>query len=52
LINLATELAATDLKCSVIASLNVERADDIMQSFNEDELEQWSAGWCGTGRLD
>jgi hypothetical protein len=41
---LTRELAATDMKSSVIASPNLERADDIVKGFNKDELEQWKAG--------
>jgi hypothetical protein len=41
---LTAELAFTNMKGSVIASPNFERADDIVKSFNEDELEQWKVG--------
>jgi hypothetical protein len=38
---LVQELASTSMKHSVIAP---ERANDIVKSFNEDELEQWRVG--------
>jgi hypothetical protein len=44
LIYLVQELASTSMKHSVIASPNAERANDIVKSFNEDELEQWKVG--------
>jgi len=42
--HLTAELAFTNMKGSVIASPNFERADDIVKSFNKDELEQWKVG--------
>ena len=41
LINVTLELASTDMKDSVIANLNRERADDTVKSFNKDQLEEW-----------
>ncbi|KAF8319201.1 hypothetical protein F5887DRAFT_378307 [Amanita rubescens] len=42
LMDLTLELASTDMKDSVIANLNRERADDIVKSFNnKDQLEEW-----------
>jgi len=42
--HLTAELAFTNMKGSVIASPNPERANDIVKSFNEDELKQWKVG--------
>jgi hypothetical protein len=44
LMHLTEALASTSMKHSVIASPNPERANDIVKSFNEDELEQWKVG--------
>lgn len=44
LMHLTLELASTNMKGSVIANPDLERADDIVKSFNEDELEQWKVG--------
>jgi hypothetical protein len=44
LMHLLGELASTNMKGSMIASPNPERADDIVKSFNEAELEQWKVG--------
>ncbi|KAF8240638.1 hypothetical protein L208DRAFT_1384042 [Tricholoma matsutake] len=44
LMHLTLELASTNMKGSVIANPALERADDIVKSFNEDELEQWKVG--------
>jgi hypothetical protein len=41
---LTRELASTNMKGSVIVNLTLERANDIVRSFNEDELEQWKVG--------
>ena len=44
LIHLTLELVSTNMKDNVIANLTLERADDMVKSFNEDELEQWKVG--------
>jgi hypothetical protein len=44
LMYLTSELASTNMKGSVIAGVDPRRADDIVQSFNEDQLEQWKVG--------
>jgi hypothetical protein len=44
LMYLTQELESTNMKGSVIANLTLKRADDILKSFNEDELEQWKVG--------
>jgi hypothetical protein len=41
---LAEQFEATDMKDTVIARPNPKRAADIVNGFNEDELEQWKAG--------
>jgi hypothetical protein len=42
--HLTQELASTDMKRDVIASPNPQGANNILMSFNEDELEQWKVG--------
>ena len=44
LIHLTLELVSTNMKDNIIANLTLERADDMVKSFNEDELEQWNVG--------
>ena len=43
LVGLTLELASTNMKGSV-EILTLKRADEIMKSFNEDELEAWKVG--------
>ena len=44
LMHLTRELASTNMKGSVIANLTLEGAEEMVNSFNEDELEQWRVG--------
>jgi hypothetical protein len=43
LLHLTPELASTNMNGSDIVNLSLDRVDDIVESFNEDELEQWKA---------
>ncbi|KAF8339317.1 hypothetical protein F5887DRAFT_1232790 [Amanita rubescens] len=42
--DLTENLASTDMRDSVITKLTFEGADDIVKSFNEDQLEAWKVG--------
>ncbi len=43
LMNITQELAATGIRGSVIACPSMRRANEIVESFNKDELEEWKA---------
>ena len=44
LMHLTSELASTDMKNKVIADLTLDRANKIVKSFDEDQLEEWKVG--------
>jgi hypothetical protein len=43
LLHLTPELASTNMNGNDIVNLSLDRVDGIVESFNEDELEQWKA---------
>jgi hypothetical protein len=42
--HLTGELASTNTKGSVIASLNLEGADEFVKGFNNDVFKEWNVG--------
>jgi len=44
LMHLTSELASTNMKNKVIANLTLHRANKIVESFDEDQLEEWKVG--------
>ena len=44
LVHLTGELASTNMKGSVIASLNLEGADKFVKGFNNDVFKEWNVG--------